>query len=112
MMRDKEAAFTTVELIIVIVIVSILAVVVIAGSGGIARTRWRGTAVMTEHRAWNRFLLPLAPFYRGAVTARIAAYRKGWLRSSRLSVPVISVGNPSARRSTAQHSRTARMYSR
>jgi tetraacyldisaccharide 4'-kinase len=48
---------------------------------------------MTEHRTWNRFLLPLAPFYRGAVTARIAAYRQGWLRSSRLSVPVISVGN-------------------
>jgi len=33
------------------------------------------------------------PLYRGAVVARIGAYGRGWLSSSRLSAPVISVGN-------------------
>ncbi len=36
---------------------------------------------------------PLTPLYRGVVNARIGAYRRGWLRSSRLPVPVVSVGN-------------------
>lgn len=48
---------------------------------------------MTEAKAWHRLLTPLTPLYRGAVTARIGAYRRGWLRSSRLPAPVISVGN-------------------
>ncbi len=48
---------------------------------------------MKEHRAWHNILLPLTPLYRGAVRARIAAYRRGWLSSSRLPAPVISVGN-------------------
>jgi tetraacyldisaccharide 4'-kinase len=43
--------------------------------------------------AWHRLLLPLAPLYRGAVMARIGAYGRGWLASSRLRAPVISVGN-------------------
>jgi len=42
---------------------------------------------------WHRLLLPLTPLYRGAVRARIEAYRRGWLRSTRLGVPVVSVGN-------------------
>ena len=44
-------------------------------------------------KAWHRLLTPLAPLYRGVVMARIGAYERGWLRSSRLPVPVISVGN-------------------
>ena len=48
---------------------------------------------MREKRAWHRLLVPLTPLYRGAVSARLTAYRRGWLRSSRLPVPVVSVGN-------------------
>ena len=44
-------------------------------------------------KRWHRLLTPLAPLYRGVVMARIGAYGRGWLRSSRLPVPVISVGN-------------------
>lgn len=43
--------------------------------------------------AWRYLLLPLAPIYRGAVAARSAAYRRGWMKKTRLDVPVISVGN-------------------
>lgn len=43
--------------------------------------------------AWRYLFLPLAPFYRGAVAFRSAAYRRGWRRRVRLDVPVISVGN-------------------
>jgi tetraacyldisaccharide 4'-kinase len=43
--------------------------------------------------AWRRLLVPLTPLYRGVVTARLGAYRRGWLASSRLTAPVISVGN-------------------
>jgi tetraacyldisaccharide 4'-kinase len=43
--------------------------------------------------AWRYLLLPLAPIYRGAVTVRAAAYRRGWRRRARLDVPVISIGN-------------------
>lgn len=42
---------------------------------------------------WHRLLLPLAPLYRGAVRARIGAYARGWISSSRLGAPVVSVGN-------------------
>lgn len=48
---------------------------------------------MTGPRSWHRLLAPLTPLYRGAVTARIGAYRRGWLASSRLPAPVVSVGN-------------------
>ena len=43
--------------------------------------------------AWRYLLLPLAPVFRGAVAVRRAAYRHGWMRRTRLAVPVISVGN-------------------
>ncbi len=43
--------------------------------------------------AWRYIFLPLSPLYRGAVAARSAAYRRGWLSRARLDVPVISVGN-------------------
>jgi tetraacyldisaccharide 4'-kinase len=43
--------------------------------------------------AWRYLLLPLSPLYRGAVAARGAAYRRGWLSRARLDAPVISVGN-------------------
>jgi len=43
--------------------------------------------------AWRYLLLPLAPVYRGAVAVRRAAYRRGWMRRTRLAVPVVSVGN-------------------
>lgn len=48
---------------------------------------------MTTPRAWHRLLLPLTPLYRGAVRARLAAYRRGWLAAERLPVPIVSVGN-------------------
>jgi tetraacyldisaccharide 4'-kinase len=48
---------------------------------------------MKHDSAWHRLLLPLTPLYRGAVRARIAAYDRGWLPSSRLPAPVVSVGN-------------------
>lgn len=38
-------------------------------------------------------LAPLTPLYRGAVSARLALFRHGWLTSSKLPVPVVSVGN-------------------
>ncbi len=46
-----------------------------------------------KSRVWHRLLVPLTPLYRGAVVARIGAYARGWLSSSRLSASVISVGN-------------------
>ncbi|MGD8439493.1 MAG: tetraacyldisaccharide 4'-kinase [Holophagae bacterium] len=48
---------------------------------------------MTGQRAWRWLLTPLEPLYRGVVAARGHAYRRGWLRAARLSVPVVSVGN-------------------
>jgi len=36
---------------------------------------------------------PLAPLYAGLMRCRALAYRRGWLASDRLPVPVISVGN-------------------
>lgn len=48
---------------------------------------------MRQRRPWHRLLTPLTPLYRGAVRARLAAYRRGWLQSSKLQVPVVSVGN-------------------
>ncbi len=48
---------------------------------------------MKKAKKWHRLLVPLAPLYRVAVLARIGAYGRGWLASSRLAAPVISVGN-------------------
>ncbi len=43
---------------------------------------------------WIRWLLwPLEQLYAGAMRLRAAAYRRGWLKSQRLPVKVISVGN-------------------
>lgn len=42
---------------------------------------------------WSDLLRPLSPLYRVAVTARARVYARGWLRSVRLDVPVVSVGN-------------------
>jgi tetraacyldisaccharide-1-P 4'-kinase len=42
---------------------------------------------------WADLLLPLSPLYAAAVSARAGAYARGWLRSRRLEVPVVSVGN-------------------
>ncbi|MGH9326676.1 MAG: tetraacyldisaccharide 4'-kinase [Terriglobia bacterium] len=41
----------------------------------------------------NPLLAPFATGFRWAVTARSAAYRRGWLASRKLGRPVISVGN-------------------
>ena len=41
----------------------------------------------------NRILIPLALGFRLGVTIRAAAYRRGWLKTRRLTRPVISVGN-------------------
>jgi tetraacyldisaccharide 4'-kinase len=43
--------------------------------------------------SWKHLLLPLTPLYAGVVGARTGLYRLGWLRSQRLGVPVVSVGN-------------------
>jgi len=44
--------------------------------------------------AWIRWLLwPLEQLYRGFLRLRAVAYRRGWLRTQRLPVKVISVGN-------------------
>ncbi|HET7267835.1 MAG TPA: tetraacyldisaccharide 4'-kinase [Oleiagrimonas sp.] len=44
-----------------------------------------------SRRPW--LLRPLTWLYRGVVGARVWLYRHGWLRSERLSVPVLVVGN-------------------
>ncbi|NTV13770.1 MAG: tetraacyldisaccharide 4'-kinase [Desulfobulbaceae bacterium] len=36
---------------------------------------------------------PLGPLYGGLMRLRASAYRRGWLRSERLEVPVVSIGN-------------------
>lgn len=36
---------------------------------------------------------PLGPFYGGLMRLRALAYRRGWLSSERLPVPVVSIGN-------------------
>jgi tetraacyldisaccharide 4'-kinase len=48
---------------------------------------------MSRQPAWHALLGPLTPLYRGAVVARARAYERGWIRQSRLTVPVVSVGN-------------------
>lgn len=42
---------------------------------------------------WHILLLPLSWIFAGIVTLRKLFYEKGWLKSSRLSVPVVVVGN-------------------
>ncbi len=53
-------------------------------------------------RAWYAngplpwWAVPLATFYGAAVRCRVALYRRGWLRTERLPVPIIVVGNLTA----------------
>lgn len=55
------------------------------------RARWREAAL---HRGGlARLLWPLALLYGLLVRLRLALYRAGWLRSERLPVPVVVVGN-------------------
>ncbi len=42
---------------------------------------------------WSHLLLPLTPAYSCLVRTRANAYRRGWLQTRKLPVPVISVGN-------------------
>ncbi|EIM03985.1 tetraacyldisaccharide 4'-kinase, partial [Rhodanobacter denitrificans] len=51
---------------------------------------WYGSG----HAPW--WTAPLAALYGGAVSLRGALYRRGWLRSVRLPVPVVVVGNITA----------------
>jgi tetraacyldisaccharide 4'-kinase len=41
----------------------------------------------------NRILWPMAAGFKWGVALRAAAYRRGWLKTRRLSRPVVSVGN-------------------
>lgn len=41
----------------------------------------------------NRMLWPMATGFRWGVALRVAAYRRGWLKTRRLLRPVVSVGN-------------------
>lgn len=43
--------------------------------------------------AWSRYLAPLSPAWGGVLRLRTSLYASGLLRSTRLSRPVISVGN-------------------
>ena len=42
---------------------------------------------------WHRLLVPLTPLWEGWVRGRARAHRSGLVRSHRLPVPVVSVGN-------------------
>lgn len=46
-----------------------------------------------DNAAWTALLSPLAALYGAAVRLRRLAYRRGWLRSTRVGVPVIVIGN-------------------
>ena len=46
-----------------------------------------------ERGAWARLLWPLSQLYRAVEASRRAFYRLGWLRVTRLPVPVVVVGN-------------------
>lgn len=55
---------------------------------------WQGHCPGPWSRQFWRALIPLSWLFRLVVLARRHAYRRGWLRSTRLPVPVIVVGNP------------------
>ncbi len=55
------------------------------------RKLWSHQGVLAELALWP--LSVLATGYKGAMTARAAAYRKGYLERERVDVPVISIGN-------------------
>jgi len=63
----------------------------------VTRTRLRppdpGRIWYGPPNAWSFALLPLSWLYCGVVLLRRLGYRRGWLASERLQVPVIVVGN-------------------
>src|SRR5699024_2257555 len=46
-----------------------------------------------QPRGWSLLLAPLSLLYGAIVALRRCAYRRGWLASVRLPVPVIVIGN-------------------
>jgi tetraacyldisaccharide 4'-kinase len=58
-----------------------------------ARGAFSGNDSRTLINSMNRFLTPLAEVYALGASLREHAFRRGWLKSRRLSRPVISVGN-------------------
>ncbi len=42
---------------------------------------------------WSHLLTPLSPVYGAIVRTRVAAFRRGLLKSERCGIPVVSVGN-------------------
>jgi tetraacyldisaccharide 4'-kinase len=55
--------------------------------------RWLWTSRRPGARLARLALLPLAGVWRGAMTGRALAYRKGWRATSALPLPAIAVGN-------------------
>src|SRR5690606_25807706 len=57
------------------------------GASGLAQRVWYGRSAL------SLALLPFSFLFAAVAAARRCAYRRGWLRSERLSVPVVIVGN-------------------
>ena len=55
--------------------------------------RWLWTSRRPEARLARLALLPASTIYRGAMAARAAGYRRGWLAVRDLPVASINVGN-------------------
>ena len=59
-------------------------------------TRWLWWSRHPLARIARGLLLPAALLYRGVMTARTAAYARGWLAARRLPLPTVAVGNLTA----------------
>ena len=55
--------------------------------------RWLWTSRRPEARLTRLALLPASALYRGAMAARAAGYRRGWLAVKDLPAPCVAVGN-------------------
>ena len=55
--------------------------------------RWLWTSRRPEARLTRLALLPASALYRGAMAARAASYRRGWLAVKDLPAPCVAVGN-------------------
>jgi tetraacyldisaccharide 4'-kinase len=55
--------------------------------------RWLWTSRRVEARLVRLALVPASVLYRGAVAARAAGYRRGWLSVKDFPVPCVAVGN-------------------
>jgi tetraacyldisaccharide-1-P 4'-kinase len=55
--------------------------------------RWLWTSRRLEARLARGVLVPASALWRGAMAARAAAYRRGWLAVRDLPLPSVSVGN-------------------